>query len=308
MDAYAGLPPEAATAYIKAVNALKAPHSAAISANRIPWTVSFFPSRLMAARAFPDMREDAALRRYEEAVASILGLDQADPASYWRKKMEESERRSSMLDSWGIRLLRFKGPGTDFEVAPAKAARWIGGFDRTRKGKRFMANIPTEEVFTTPDARTAQGRVALTRPFEMHQNIGPRIDGAWFEFEDGRVVDYGAESGKETLDAFFALDARARYLGEVAIVDPRSRIAQAGFNFHNGLYDENAACHVALGRSYSFTLRKSAPLTDEELIDIGFNPCTVHEDMMLGGPAVDVEAVLENGAVLPIIKNGTMRV
>ena len=308
MDAYDGLPPAESTAFVKALNALKAPHTTAITSNRIPWTVSFFPSRAMAERAFPDLPSEEALHRYENAVADILKLDEADPAAYWNEKMKITGIRAETLESWDIRTLRFNGPGTDFELSPAKAARWIGGYDRTVRGKRFMANIPTEEVFTTPDTRTARGRVTLTRPFEMHQNLGPRIAGAWFEFECGQVVDYGADSGKETLDAFFELDERARYLGEVAIVDPRSPIALAGFDFHNGLYDENAACHVALGRAYAFTLRRPGPKTDAELLELGFNPSSVHEDMMIGGTEVDVEAVLYDGTARPVIRNGEIMV
>jgi aminopeptidase len=304
MDAYDGLPQEAATAYVRAMNALKEPHTAAITSNRIPWTVSFAPSTAMAGRSFPELTAAEAVLRYEDAVAAILRLDDPDPIAYWRRKMEETDERSSALNSWDIRLLRFRGPGTDFELAPAVAARWIGGFDRTADGKAFMANIPTEEVFTTPDCRTASGRVALTRPFEMHQNLGPRVEGAWFEFDGGKVVDFDADRGRETLDAFFSLDERARYLGEVAIVDPFSAIARTGFNFHNGLYDENAACHVALGRSYAFTLKEPGERSRDELLAIGFNQASVHEDMMIGGPEVDVEAVLEDGSVKPVIRNG----
>lgn len=303
-DAYQGLPEASSTAFFKAWNAARKPYVKAITSNQIAWVVTAFPSAEMAASAFPSVPPEAALERYEAAVVDILGLDRDDPRAYWRQKMEESERRSSLLNSWDIERLRFRGPGTDFEVGIAKAAFWVGGFDRTPSGELFVANIPTEEVFTTPDARTARGRVSLTRTFEMHQNLGPKIEGAWFEFEDGLIVDYGAASGKTTLDAFFALDERAKRLGEVAIVDPRSPIAQAGFCFYNGLYDENAACHLALGRSYPSTLKNPADLDDAALIGLGFNPCSVHEDMMVGGPEVEVEAVLADGSARPIIAGG----
>jgi aminopeptidase len=276
----------------------------AITSNAIAWTVTALASPAMASRAFPALEVGEAIARYEAAVVDILHLDDPDPSAYWRAKMEEGTRRARLLDSWDLRTLRFRGPGTDFVLETAREAHWIGGFDKTIAGEAFMANIPTEEVFTTPDARTARGRVALTRPFQMHQNLGPRIEKAWFEFEAGKVVDYGAESGKESLDAFFTLDPRARYLGEVALVDPKSPIARAGFIFHNGLYDENAACHVALGRSYAFTLKDRREMTDEEAFAIGFNPCSVHEDMMIGGPEVDVEAVAADGSVRPLIRGG----
>ncbi len=303
---YEALPSDASAAYFSTLNALCAAHKRAVSSNAIAWTVTFVPSAAMAERAFPELSAEDALQKYGAAMVEVLHLDDADPAAYWDEEMAAGERRAALLDSLDIALIRFRGPGTDFELAPCREARWIGGYDRTIGGEPFMANIPTAEVFTTPDYRTARGRIALTRPLELHQNLGPRVEGAWFEFSGGAVTDYGAERGKSTLDTLFALDERLRYLGELALVDPRSPIARAGFAFHNGLYDENAACHIALGRAYEFTLRERRSLSESELQDKGFNTCTVHEDIMIGGPQVDAEAVLADGSVRPLIRDGVL--
>jgi aminopeptidase len=183
-------------------------------------------------------------------------------------------------------------------------AQWIGGFDETTDGKTFIANLPTDEIFTSPDWRKAEGRVTLTKPFVMHQNLGPIPQKAWFEFSNGKVVDYGAESGKDSLDAFFKIDQRACYLGEVALVDPQSPFAQQGITYYNGLYDENAACHLALGKAYPFTLKERNDFSDEELLELGLNISNVHEDMMVGAKDVDVTALLPDGSSKEIIKNG----
>jgi aminopeptidase len=138
----------------------------------------------------------------------------------------------------------------------------------------------------------------------MHQNIGEVPLNAWFEFKDGKVTAYGAERGKESLDAFFAMDERACYLGELALVDPRSPFAAPGITFYNGLYDENAACHLALGKAYPSTLREKGDYSDQELLDLGMNTGNVHEDMMIGGSDVDVTARLRDGKTLDLIKDG----
>jgi len=168
----------------------------------------------------------------------------------------------------------------------------------------FAANIPTDEIFTSPDYRKVDGRVALTRPFVMHQNLGPVPINAWFEFENGRVVDYGADEGKESLDNLFARDERVRYIGEVALVDPHSPFADSGLVFYNGLYDENAACHIALGAAYPSTLKTPGKYSDEQLLDMGMNVSAIHEDMMIGSTEVDVTAICADGSRVDIIKDG----
>jgi aminopeptidase len=173
-----------------------------------------------------------------------------------------------------------------------------------KTGDLFAANLPTDEIFTSPDFRKTEGRVSLTRPFVMHQNLGKVPINAWFEFEKGSVVDYGADEGKESLDALFARDERARCLGEVALVDPHSPFAKEGLTFFNGLYDENAACHLALGAAYSGTLRTPGDYTDEQLLEMGMNVAAIHEDMMIGSVDVDVTAILADGSLHPVIRDG----
>lgn len=303
-DAFEGLPGERAAAYFKAAAKLKEIKLKALMANTIPWTLTFLPSEGMAGKTFPDLSPDNAVAKYWEEIIRIMRLDHHDPVAFWDAKMEKDRLRSDYMNNLNAEYLTFKGPGTDFRIGLNRQARWIGGYDHALTGERFMSNIPTAEIFTSPDWRVAEGRVSLTRPFVMTRNLGPVPEGAWFEFKEGRVVDYGADSGRESLDNLFATDERARYLGEVALVDPRSPFAESGVTFYNGLYDENAACHLALGKAYPFTLREQQDFSDQELREIGMNTAQVHEDMMIGSRNVDVTAHTEDGREIPLIKDG----
>ncbi len=303
-DAYEGRDPAAASRFFRDLGAALRTRQEAIMKNAVPWTLSYVPSLPMAKKAFPNLDGDEAIARYWDAIIRIMRLDLDDPVGFWKGKMERDAARSAYMDGLGATALRFTGPGTDLTVALAQEARWIGGFDHALEGTDFMANIPTEEIFTSPHWAKTEGRVRLTRPFTMHQNLGPVPLNAWFEFKNGRVVDYGADEGAETLKAFFDIDERGRYLGEVALVDPASPMAREGVVFYNGLYDENAACHVALGKAYPFTLRERRELDDEGLLGLGLNTGSVHEDMMIGGDEVDVTAVLRDGTERDIIRGG----
>jgi len=304
-DVFEGLPQEAASAYFKASSEVGKIRRAAIMSNKIPWCLTYMPSIPMAKKAFPHLEDKEALKRYEEAVIRIMHLDEDDPVQWWKNKTAKDKERIEFMNNLGAEYLHFTGPGTDLKVYPNPHAHWVGGMDTAQDGQKFMANLPTDEIFTTPVWNKTEGRVALTKPFVMHQNLGPQIQEAWFEFKNGQVVDFGAKQGKETLEAFFKIDERGRYLGELALVDPQSPFAQEGMIFYNGLYDENAACHIALGRAYDFTMREQRQVSDQEFMDLGFNPANVHEDMMIGGEEVDVIAYLPDGTTVDIIKSGS---
>jgi len=303
-DVFEGLDTERASRYFKELSRAKEKHQKAIMSNALPWSLTYLPSVQMAKKAFPELNADQAVERYWEAIIRIMKLDLDDPVAYWKKKMEEDIQRSQYMEELNATHLHFEGPGTDLKVGIASSARWIGGFDKSRDGVDFMANIPTAEIFTSPDWRQTEGRVRLSKPFVMHQSLGPVPINAWFEFKEGKVVDFGADQGKETLQAFFNIDERARFIGEVALVDPQSPFAKEGITYYNGLYDENAACHIALGKAYPFTLKEQGDFSNEELLNLGLNTANVHEDMMIGGEDVDVTAILADGSRKAIIKDG----
>ncbi|HUX20400.1 MAG TPA: aminopeptidase [Spirochaetia bacterium] len=303
-DVFGALPVDRSTAFLQAHRHIRRVRTKAVMTHKIPWTLTYLPSPSMANLAFPGLSEEAGMERYWDAIVKIMYLDDADPRERWRAKQLADEKRSSYMNELKAEALRFNGPGTELTVGLNSRAQWIGGFDLSLTGERFMANIPTEEIFTSPDFRRVDGRVRLTRPFRMHQNLGPIPLNAWFEFREGRVVDFGAEVGRETLAAFFESDPRAVYLGEIALVDPSSPIAATGITYFNGLHDENTSCHLAFGRAYPSTLIDRRDYSDEELLAAGMNAATVHEDSMIGGPEVDVTAILSNGGEHPIIRDG----
>lgn len=303
-DIFEGLPAERAAAYFRAERRVHEVRMKATMSNRVPWTVTVLPSPHLASQAFPDLPLEEGLERYWKAVVGIMHLDADDPRRVWHEKMAEDGKRSAFVNELQPDALHFSGPGTDLTVGLNRNARWIGGYDHTTAGEAFIANVPTEEIFTSPDFRRVEGRVRLTRPFVMHQNLGPVPIDAWFEFRDGKVVDYGAKLGRETLEAFFAIDERSVYAGEIALVDPSSPIAATGITYYNGLHDENSACHMAFGKAYPFTLKEPGDYGEEELLAMGMNVSTVHEDAMIGGPDVDVTALLPDGGSREIVKNG----
>lgn len=303
-EMFRDLPADRAAAFFRAQRQKQQVHMRAVMSNRIPWTVTVLPSPHLAKQAFPDLSEKEGMQRYWQAIVEIMHLDADDPRTVWHEKMVADEKRSRFLNDLSPKALHFSGPGTDLTVGLNQHARWIGGYDITTSGERFITNLPTEEIFTSPDFRTVEGRVSLTRPFVMHQNLGPIARGAWFEFREGRVVDFGAEEGKETLEAFFAIDERAVYTGEISLVDPHSPIAEQGITYYNALHDENTSCHLAFGKAYPFTLKETGEYSDEELIAMGMNVSSVHEDAMIGGVEVDVTAILPDGSRSDLIRGG----
>jgi len=199
--------------------------------------------------------------------------------------------------------VRFTGPGTDLSVKCIAGAQWLGGGIplKDEGAGSFIPNIPTEECFTTPNREGTEGRVQIVRPVTV---LGKSVEGAWFEFEKGKVISYGAEKNQSVLDDYFAMCPSACYLGELALVDGSSPIFKNGHVFHCILYDENASCHVALGSGYPLPIEGAADMTNDEKRAAGINVSLVHTDFMIGGPEVAVTGYDQAGAEIPLIRNG----
>ena len=213
--------------------------------------------------------------------------------------------RGRALDTQGLRWLRFQGPGTDLRVALSPDSRWLGGGDTTPEGHPFMANIPTEEIFTTPDFRGTEGTIATTRRARIHGTV---VEGATLTFRAGEVTACSATRGAEALERFLETDPGARRLGEVALVDSSSPIWQSGLVFDSMLLDENAACHVALGAGYDLAMQGVEGLDDAAKAARGFNTSAVHEDLMVGSDAVSVTGEDASGKSVPVIVRGRFAV
>ena len=252
------------------------------------WVVIGVPNEGWAAQMFgePDVE------RLWQLVERCVRLDEPDPVAAWQEHVHRIGDRARRLNELQVDTLRFSGPGTDLTVGLLPESRWQGCESETSEGIPYVANMPTEEVFTTPDARRTQGVVRSTRPLALYGRI---VRGLEVRFEAGRIVEVRADEGEDVIKGQLDTDDRAAYLGEVALVDGTSRIGQTGETFFETLFDENATCHVAYGAAY-------AEAVEGGLID-GVNVSTVHTDFMIGGPEVDVDATLRDGTVVPLLRN-----
>ncbi|MFO1491656.1 MAG: aminopeptidase [Kiritimatiellia bacterium] len=285
----------------KASRIVHKPLMEACASNKIPWVVAALPTPKWAARVLgcePDGKACAALW---DIMRPILRLDQPDPIAAWKNNSDALARRSATLNEIGFDAIHFQGPGTDLTLGLISGGQWAGGRARLPDGRHFIANIPTEENFTAPHWRRTTGRVRVTRPVEV---LNKSVEGAWFVFADGRVTEFGADKGREQLEQYFSLDPQARCVGELALVDSGSPVFQSGKIFHTILYDENAACHIALGSAYPSVLKNADGLTSEQLSEAGVNQSLLHTDFMIGAPEVDVTGIAADGTRIPIQRKG----
>lgn len=235
-----------------------------------------------------------------DVFAPILRLDAEDPVKAWREHVTRLRARADALNDRGFEALRFHGPGTDLTLGLLRGAQWMAAGFETTWGREMIANMPTEEVFTTPDNRVAEGTVTATRPFQLIG--GPIVEGLRLRFEGGRVVDVQADLGAEAVRVRLAADAGAVRLGEVALVDGSSPVGRSGRVFNDILFDENATCHIALGNGYSFTV-PDLPADRAGREQRGFNVSGIHQDLMIGSPEVAVDGLDAAGRATPIVRD-----
>ncbi|SIP97822.1 aminopeptidase [Alkalispirochaeta americana] len=272
-----------------------------LSNDETQWTVMAVPSPKWAGAVLNMPPGEEALHALWEAFVPILRLDADDPARFWKDHGAFLAERARTMTELKIRELHFSGAGTDLTVGLSSRARWKGGGARTSEGIEFSPNLPTEEVFTTPDYRQTRGRAAISRPVRV---MGTMVRDAWMEFDQGKVVNFGASSGKEALREFLEVDRGSSFMGEIALVDSRGPIFQSGLLFDNILLDENAACHFALGFAYPSCIEGGTVLDDKTLDEIGANRSRQHLDFMIGTEAMEVRATLQDGSTQRIIERG----
>lgn len=265
-----------------------------VMAGGVNWTVMPFPTADWAGVVFPELAPADALARLWDDIAVACRLDADDPVAAWRARAAELTATAEALTARGLSGLRFEGPGTDLRVGLFPSSRWLGGEEHTAAGLLHLPNIPTEEVFTTPDPERTEGYVTSTMPLEI---AGTVITGLRVRFEAGRAVEITADHGAEVLRARAAVDDGASRLGEVALVDGTGRIGPLGTVFYETLLDENAASHIALGAAYPSGVADDADRARA-------NTSEIHIDFMIGGPGVTVYGVDADGRESVLLADG----
>src|SRR5580658_331907 len=267
----------------------------------INWNIIAYPSPSWAKLVFPQDEEDAAVTKLADAIFAASRVDRDDAVAAWHAHNEILRERREWLNGQRFGALHFSGPGTDLTVGLADGHEWQGGGSTAKNGITCNANIPTEEVFTTPHARRVDGHVVSTKPLSYQ---GSLIDGIAVRFEAGRIVEAKAARGEDVLKKVLDSDEGARRLGEVALVPHSSPISKSGLLFFNTLFDENAACHIALGQCYAKCFVDGAKLNPDEIAARGGNKSMLHVDWMIGSGEIDVDGIDASGGRTPVFRKG----
>ena len=300
-DLLKGQPPELVGAVQKTVSKAVRPFRELVSRNGTNWSVIAAASAGWAARVFPGLPPAQQMDALWKAIARLVRLDQADPVAAWEQHLAALAARRDFLNERQYSALKYKGPGTDLTLGLAPGHVWVSGRSRSQQGITFAPNLPTEEVFTMPHKARVDGTVRTTKPLSYG---GTLIENFTMTFEGGRVVSATAERGEKVLRELLDTDAGASRLGEVALVPHNSPVAQSGLLFYNTLFDENAASHVALGSAYKFTVAGGEGMTDDQFEEAGGNRSVTHVDFMIGSADLDIDGVLADGSVEPLMRNG----
>lgn len=270
--------------------------------NREQWCIAAVPGVAWAKKLFPELSRNQAVEKLWEAILYTSRVD-ADPVKAWEEHNARLKARCDYLNSLRIASLHYRADnGTDLTVGMMPEGRFCGGGEKSLQGIFFNPNIPTEECFVSPKRGLAEGIVYATKPLSYQ---GQLIENFYIRFEKGRAVEAVAEKGQEALTTMISMDEGAAYLGECALVPEDSPIAQSGILFYNTLFDENAACHLALGNGYADTMEGFENRTLEECRALGLNDSMIHVDFMIGCPTMDIDAITEDGKTVPIFRKGT---
>ncbi|HQS08787.1 MAG: aminopeptidase [Rhizobiales bacterium 24-66-13] len=267
----------------------------------INWNIIAYPTASWAKLVFPGDEEPVAVAKLAQAIFAASRVDGDDPVAAWSAHNAALRTRTEWLNGQRFAALHYTGPGTDLTIGLADGHEWQGGASTAKNGITCNANIPTEEVFTTPHARRVEGHVSSTKPLSYQ---GTLIDEIQVRFEAGRIVEAKAARGEEVLNKVLDTDEGARRLGEVALVPHSSPISKSGLLFFNTLFDENAACHIALGQCYSKCFLDGANLSPDQIAAQGGNKSLIHIDWMIGSDRIDIDGITSDGTRVPVFRKG----
>lgn len=266
------------------------------------WTVVGYPTKAWAKNVFPDLNEDEAFERLKTEIFKTVRLDHEDPVAAWEEHLDKLAKRGEVLNNLQLKKLHYKTDrGTDFKIGLPENHIWVGAESKDDRGYRFLPNLPTEEIFTAPDNRVAEGIVYATKPLNLS---GSLVEDFWIRFEGGKAVEVGAKKGEDQLKELISRDEGACRLGEVALVSVKSPINTSGLIFYNTLFDENASCHLALGAAYPTCVEGGVDMDDQELKAHGINDSQIHDDFMIGDETLSIVGIDKDGKEHQIFKNG----
>jgi aminopeptidase len=266
----------------------------AVGGRKVNWTIVSLPNPAWALQVFGE----PGLERLWKAVEKVVRLDTADPVAAWKAHMQRLDKIATALNERHFDALHYRGPGTDLTVGLLPGSKWSSVDFQTSFGVRHIPNMPTEEVFTSPDRRRAEGRVRSTRPLQVGGTV---VNDLQFVFKDGRITEVNASAGVDVIKAQLATDEGAARLGELALIDGSSEVGKLGITFFNTLFDENATCHIAFGSGFAFAV-------DEADRADGLNVSAAHTDFMVGGPEVDVDGIERSGSRIAVLRNNEYQI
>ena len=300
-DLLGGLDPEIVGKMQRVYLKNAAPVNEKVTTNAVNWCVVAAAGEAWARKVFPDLTPKKAQAKLWETIFETTRIDQPDPVTAWQEHVIALGKRGKYMQARQYAALHYSAPGTDFTLGLPRGHKWISAQSLAQNGVVFTANMPTEEVFTLPDRNRAEGMVTSTFPLSYG---GTLIEDFTVKFENGRITKVTARKGEAALRKLVDTDEGSHRLGEVALVPASSPIAKRGHLFYNTLFDENASCHIAIGRGYRFTLMGGEELTDDEFISAGGNVSLNHVDFMIGSPQMDIDGIQQDGTRDPIMRQG----
>lgn len=300
-DLLTGIPAKRLSNSQKSAGKALARYRQAVGSDKVAWSIIAMPSQKWAQKVFPDLEEEKQIEELWNAIFKTVRIGEEDAVRLWQEHIALLEERAALLNSKKFAKLHYTAPGTDLTIALPEKHIWMSGAAKTPEGTSFIANMPTEEVYTVPLKNGANGYVRNTKPLVYQGNI---IDGFTLKFEDGKIVEAQAETGLDLLNEMINSDKGAAYLGEVALVPHHSPISDANILFFNTLFDENASNHLAIGDSYPTCCEGARDLEEEQLEELGLNTSIVHEDFMIGSEDMNIDGIHADGSKEPVFRNG----
>lgn len=300
-DLLKGIDPDRILNYEKASGDALDRFYEAIEKDEISWSIVAIPSQKWADKVFPELPSSERVASLWERIFTSVRINQPDPVSAWKSHIQTLTDKASQLNALNLESLHYSAIGTDLSIKLHEDHIWLTGASKTPQGTNFIANMPTEEVYTVPVKTGVNGTVTSTKPLAFNGNV---IDGFTLTFVDGEIKEVSAEVGEEILRKLIETDEGAAYLGEVALVPHHSPISDSGVLFFNTLFDENASNHLAIGSSYPTCMKDGNILSDEEREEKGLNESVVHEDFMIGSATMNIDGVCRDGRKVAIFRNG----